>query len=67
MRPTPVSDSDQITMPEPRTPRMERGTKVVLPSGEVRLITATEFDYNKAGVTTGIKLLFSDRWSPRVG
>ncbi len=48
-----------------KTPRIEEGTKVVLPSGEVRLITATEFDFD-GGVVTGVKLIFSDRWSPRV-
>lgn len=51
--------------PAPRTPRLEAGTKVVLPDGQVRLIARTEFALDHNGSPTGITLIFTDRWLPR--
>lgn len=55
--------------PTPRTPRIEAGEKVVLPDGQVRTIDSVSFYLAEAegiGDPTGLKITFTERWSPNV-
>ena len=55
--------------PEPKTPRIEAGTKVVLPDGQVREIRTVTYDLDDAPSPSpiGLSLTFTERWAPRVG
>jgi hypothetical protein len=54
-------------LPE-RTPRIEAGTKVVLPDGQVRMIKSVVFlhDAGNQRDTTSLVVELTDRWLPRV-
>ena len=55
--------------PSPRTPRIEAGEKVVLPDGQVRTIDSVSFALETAegiGAPTGLRIVFTERWSPNV-
>ncbi len=54
--------------PTPRTPRIEAGTKVVLPDGQVREIKAVRhvLDEENNRDTMSLIVEFTNRWLPRV-